>query len=86
MGRATGRPHGCAKSMGGRSVEAGRLEEGLRHFLESIVLQVNSDLGLESETGGDDARTDEAHSEARHHEAVDRRMAATFRGFADEGS
>lgn len=63
-------------------VQAGS-EGELRHFLESIVLQVNSDLGLERETGGDDA-SDQTPPDAPHRdEAAERRMAATFRGFAD---
>jgi hypothetical protein len=49
-------------------------EGDLRHFLESIVLQVNADLGLEAapERGHDDERG-----------TADRAMAAAFRSFAD---
>ena len=62
-------------------------EETLRHFLESVVLQVNSDLGLESETRSEDAGTGEPRARERGSpEAVERRIAATFRGFADDGS
>jgi hypothetical protein len=61
-------------------------EEDLRHFLESVVLQVNSDLGLESETDTEDVGTDKTRSSAQPPEATERRMAATFRGFSDEGS
>lgn len=46
-------------------------EPDVRHFLESAVLQVNADLGLE-----------EAPEEDEEQEA-DRAMAATFRSFAD---
>ncbi|HEY4917189.1 MAG TPA: hypothetical protein VIH92_09775 [Solirubrobacteraceae bacterium] len=66
-------------------VQAGT-EEELRHFLESVVLQVNSDLGLEIETGAEDAGSEETQSGDRRLEAAERRMAATFRGFADEVS
>jgi hypothetical protein len=66
-------------------VQAGS-EEELRHFLESVVLQVNSDLGLQSETTGDDDGADEAQAHAQQQEAAERRMAATFRRFADGGS
>jgi hypothetical protein len=55
-------------------------EEALRHFLESVVLQVNSDLDLhDAVSGGDSGRaeSDEAQS------AAEREMAATFRGFAE---
>src|SRR5277367_4733437 len=50
-------------------------EEALRHFLESLVLQVNAEIPP------DDAR-DEALTDADPQMASDRRMAGTFRGFA----
>jgi uncharacterized protein YjiS (DUF1127 family) len=50
-------------------------EEALRHFLESLVLQVNAEL--EPNDGGEDALT-----RADPQTASDRRMAARFRGFA----
>jgi uncharacterized protein YjiS (DUF1127 family) len=50
-------------------------EEALRHFLESLVLQVNAEL--EPDDVGEDALTG-----ADPQMASDRRMAATFRGFA----
>ncbi|HLW95010.1 MAG TPA: hypothetical protein VKS25_06520 [Solirubrobacteraceae bacterium] len=49
----------------------GGAEPDVRHFLESAVLQVNADLGLE-----------EAPEEEPEQEA-DRAMAATFRSFAE---
>jgi hypothetical protein len=51
-------------------------EEGLRHFLESVVLQVNAELGpdapQEDAVAGEDAQL-----------ATDRKLAAAFRGFAE---
>jgi len=56
-------------------------ESELRHFLESVVLQANSDTapgpaeqGLDSEAGGED----------EHHSDPDEQMAAAFRSFADD--
>jgi hypothetical protein len=51
-------------------------EESLRHFLESLVLQVNAEI----EPG--DAQADEAGAE-NEQLASDRKMAATFRAFAE---
>jgi hypothetical protein len=61
-------------------------EGDLRHFLESVVLQVNSDLGLQAvskDTREVDLRTrsDDSGSEDRSRRAADRQMAAAFRGF-----
>lgn len=54
--------------------------QALRHFLESVVLQVNSDLGLEDHLADDgDGRTD---SDGDAQRAAERELAATFRGFA----
>jgi hypothetical protein len=50
-------------------------EEALRHFLESIVLQANAEF--ESDDGGEDVLTG-----TDPQLASDRKMAATFRGFA----
>ncbi len=50
-------------------------EEALRHFLESVVLQVNAEFEP------DDGRED-AINGADPQMTSDRRMAATFRGFA----
>lgn len=49
-------------------------EESLRHLLESALLQVKSDLGIED----DDSSEDETDPQL----LADRRMAQTFRGFA----
>jgi len=49
-------------------------EEDLRHFLESVVLQVNTDFGLADEA---------APATAEPGRSADRAMAATFRSFAD---
>lgn len=51
-------------------------EDDLRHFLESVVLQVNSDIAPEEEPQalGDDAESDPTST-------VDEQMAATFRSF-----
>jgi len=56
-------------------------EEELRHLLESVVLQVNSDLHLAAEK--DDAGEAEDEAAIDRHKA-DREMAANFRAFADE--
>ena len=53
-------------------------EPELRHFLESLVLQANSDIQPEAPEG--DAESDDA-SEERD---VDEQMAATFRTFAQQ--
>jgi hypothetical protein len=52
------------------------VERDLRHFLESVVQQVNADLGLE---------TEEEHepSAQERREAADREMSSRFRSFAD---
>lgn len=55
-------------------------ETELRHFLESIVLQVNSELPPpQRPTQGAE---DEAHVDEAAH--VDRQMTVAFRGFADK--
>jgi hypothetical protein len=65
---------GLAKSVGRVSAVRGGAEEDLRHFLESVVLQVNTDLG----------RIEMAASESDGPGlGADRAMAATFRSFAD---
>jgi hypothetical protein len=53
-------------------------EPELRHFLESVVLQANSDT--QADTPEDDAETDYASEESD----VDERMTATFRAFAQQ--
>ena len=54
--------------------------QALRHFLESVVLQVNSDLGLEDPVSdGGDGR---GASDGDAQRAAERETAATFRGFA----
>jgi hypothetical protein len=65
---------GLAKSVVRVSSVREGAEEDLRHFLESVVLQVNTDLGLSEPAAPAD---DEAGRSA------DRAMAATFRSFAD---
>jgi hypothetical protein len=62
-------------------------EQDLRHFLESVVLQVNSDLGLQSVEDGapEQATGQDSHDgdcEDGDRRAADRHMAAEFRGFA----
>jgi hypothetical protein len=59
-------------------------EEELRHLLESVVLQVNSDLQLDAGDGvsagqGEDA----AESDRAARQAADRAITATFRSFAE---
>jgi hypothetical protein len=53
-------------------------EPELRHFLESVVLQANSDTQLEAPE--DDAETDDASEEPD----VDEQMSATFRAFTQQ--
>jgi hypothetical protein len=67
-----------AKRDAHRRIDGSKLE--LRHFLESIVLQSNSEL-TQSEEPTPDARDELAVDEAAQ---ADRQMAATFRAFADE--
>jgi hypothetical protein len=60
-------------------IEVGQVQEGseadLRHHLESVVLEVNSQLEL------DDAEDDSGSDEDEERDA-DQRMTATFRAFA----
>jgi hypothetical protein len=58
------------------------VEEGLRHFLESVVHQVNSDLGLRPAERSPE-QSDGERSASDRREAAERKMTATFRGFAD---
>lgn len=59
-------------------------EHDLRHFLESVVLQVNSDLGLQAfEDAAPATDNEDADSAGRAQGAADRHMAAAFRGFAE---
>jgi hypothetical protein len=58
-------------------------EEDLRHFLESVVLQVNADLGLDGSSPGE---AGEEISQAHRRGTADRAMAARFRAFADPAS
>jgi hypothetical protein len=55
------------------------VESDLRHFLESVVQQVNADLGLEAEPEGDE----DALSEEEEQRRADRQMSSRFRTFAD---
>jgi hypothetical protein len=59
-------------------------EEELRHLLESVVLQVNSDLQLDA---GDEVSAgrgeDAAESDRAARQAADRAITATFRSFAE---
>jgi hypothetical protein len=59
-------------------VQPGR-ETALRHFLESIVLQVNSELPQPEETQRDAEEETQVDQEAE----ADRQMTAAFRAFAD---
>jgi hypothetical protein len=55
-------------------------ETELRHFLESIVLQVNSELPQPEEADRDGEEDTHVDEEAQ----ADRQMTAAFRGFADD--
>jgi hypothetical protein len=55
-------------------------EGALRHFLESVVLQVNSDLDLHCEVAD---RQDERAGSGERQRSAEREMAATFRSFAE---
>jgi hypothetical protein len=58
-------------------------ETELRHFLESVVLQVNSELPQPKEsTQGDEADVVETKADEAAH--VDRQMTAAFRAFAEQ--
>jgi hypothetical protein len=63
-----------------KGIEVEEVQEGsegdLRHLLESAVLEVNSQLELDSD-GSD------SPSESDPQQAADQRMAATFRAFAE---
>jgi hypothetical protein len=61
-------------------------EEDLRHFLESVVLQVNSDLDLDAGEDGSNSADADAGSDEDTREAAERKMAATFRSFAQPES
>ncbi len=67
-----------------RAITVAGLQEGseseLRHFLESIVLQANSD------TMPDTAPSDDEQGEKDREPDPDERMAGTFRGFAADSS
>jgi hypothetical protein len=68
-----------------KGIQVGEVQQGteteLRHFLESVVLQVNSELPQpqDAEAG---AEEDEAHADQQAQ--ADRRMTAAFRAFADD--
>ncbi len=55
-------------------------EEDLRHFLESVVMQVNSDLHLQEEDPAGRGEGAQSAEDAQRSAELD--MAATFRGFA----
>jgi hypothetical protein len=55
-------------------------ESELRHFLESVVLQTNSELPQPEES----AQAAEAETSVEETARADRRMTARFRAFADE--
>jgi hypothetical protein len=55
-------------------------ETELRHFLESIVLQVNSELPQPEESEQDAEKESEVDEAAK----ADRQMTAAFRAFADD--
>ena len=55
-------------------------EAELRHFLDSIVLQVNSELALSEEP--QDAEEEETYVDQQAQ--ADRQMTAAFRAFADD--
>jgi hypothetical protein len=55
-------------------------EHELRHFLESIVLQVDSELSQTEKPEEDAEKETEVDQEAQ----ADRQMTAAFRAFADE--
>jgi len=66
-----------------KAIEVAGVREGsegaLRHFLESLVLEVNAELDP-------DAREEPAVSDEDPQRAAERKMAATFRGFASTGA
>jgi hypothetical protein len=69
-------------SIGKKNIQVTELMEGtedeVRHFLESIVLEVNSGLEPDAAEGSDEANSPAVDPEEQ--------MAETFRGFAHESS
>jgi hypothetical protein len=67
-----------------KGIKVGELHQGsemdLRHFLESIVLQANSDLQPQTPEQSPDSESDDPTREA------EQQMAATFKTFANETS
>jgi hypothetical protein len=74
-----GKVHFDRKAIQVADVQPGR-ETELRHFLESIVLQVNSELPQPKEPEQDAEQEPQLDEAAQ----VDRQMTAVFRAFADE--
>jgi hypothetical protein len=68
-----------------QGIEVEQVQKGsegdLRHQLESVVLEVNSQLELD-----EDGEGDLASSEEDAEQAVDERMTAAFRAFAPRGA
>jgi hypothetical protein len=67
-----------------QGIEVEQVQEGsegdLRHHLESVVLEVNSQLGVENE-GDSDTEGESGSSEKDAERALDESMTATFRSF-----
>ncbi|MGH2911218.1 MAG: hypothetical protein ACRDJ3_01945 [Solirubrobacteraceae bacterium] len=75
MGVCRNRIHLTKKAIKVTDLQQGS-ESELRHFLESILLQVNCDTELDASQSDDE---DEGHEPN-----TDEQMTATFRGFAAE--
>ena len=67
-----------------KAIKVGHLQPGteteLRHFLESVVLQVNSELPQPEEPEQDAEKEPQVDEAAK----ADRQMTAAFRAFADD--
>jgi hypothetical protein len=68
-----------------RGIAVEQVQEGsegdLRHHLESVVLEVNSQLGLENEGEPDNRGESHSSSEEDAERSLDERMTATFKAF-----
>lgn len=62
-------------------------EERVRHFLESVVLQANTDAGFDAEAGQEEpvAEQDEAREQGEDEVRADEQMTERFRSFAEAG-
>jgi hypothetical protein len=69
-----------------KTIKVADLQQGseseLRHFLESVLLQANSDTQPDTAQRDDDGEDDQERGEKDHKRDPEGQMTATFRGFA----